>query len=63
MQCALVAKKANSILGCARKNFISRSSEVLLPLFSDLAAPVLKCCVKFCTFHYKRDRAILKQVQ
>lgn len=62
-QCALMAKKATTVLGCIKNRTVSRLRDMILPLYLALVRSHLQCCVKFWSAQSKTGTDTLQRAQ
>ena len=53
-----MVKQIDGILACIRNRVVSRTREVVIPLYLALVRQHLECCVQFGGSHYKRNWAL-----
>ena len=62
-QCALMAQKANCVLGCIKRSVASRAREGILPISSVLVRPHLASCIQLWSPQHRKDTDLLEWVQ
>lgn len=62
-QCNIAVKKANRALGYIKRNFIYKSSDIILPLYRSIVRPHLEYAVQFWAPYLAQDVKKLEAVQ
>ena len=62
-QCVAAVKKANSLLGMIKRNFIDRSKATVLALYKSLIRPHLEYCIQVWNPHLAKDIKLIEGVQ
>lgn len=62
-QCSKAVKTANRVLGMISRSFVSRSKEILIPLYKTLVRPHLEYCIQAWRPHLQKDIIQLEKVQ
>ncbi|KAJ7406660.1 hypothetical protein BTVI_64969 [Pitangus sulphuratus] len=62
-QCVQVAKKADGILTYTKNSMACRTRKEIIPLYPALVRLHFKYCVQFVALHFRKDTAVLQQVQ
>jgi len=55
--------KANTMLGMIKRTFMSRSKEIIIPLYKCLVRPHLEFCCEILNRHYIKDIRLIEEVQ